>query len=48
LDNTDNRLVNLPISYKGFENISNQFVVGYGLDYNEKFRNLPYIAELNK
>ncbi len=48
LDNTENRLVNLPISYKGFENISNQFVVGYGLDYNEKFRNLPYIAEMNK
>ena len=48
LNNKYNRLVNLSISYEGFVNISNEFVVGYGLDYNEKYRNLPYIAEYNK
>lgn len=34
---------NVPLDYVGFE-IPNQFVVGYGLDAAEKFRNLPYIA----
>lgn len=33
------------IDYKGFE-IPNRFVVGYGLDYAEKFRHLPYVAAL--
>jgi len=33
--------------YVGFE-IPDEFVVGYGLDYNEKFRNLPYIAVLKE
>ena len=37
--------VNLDIRYMGFE-IPNEFVVGYGLDYAERFRNLPYIATL--
>ncbi len=37
--------VNLDIRYTGFE-IPNEFVVGYGLDYAERFRNLPYIATL--
>lgn len=38
----------LPIEpdYCGFE-IPDKFVVGYGLDYNDEYRNLPYIAELN-
>ncbi len=34
-----------PVDYVGFE-ISNEFVVGYGLDYAERYRNLPYIAIL--
>ena len=37
--------VNLDIRYTGFE-IPNEFVVGYRLDYGERFRNLPYIATL--
>ena len=40
---SDNKLLDLPIQYIGFE-IEDQFVVGYGLDYQEKYRNLPYIA----
>jgi hypoxanthine phosphoribosyltransferase len=35
------------IEYVGFE-IPNEFVVGYGLDYGERFRNLPYIAILHE
>lgn len=35
------------IDYLGFE-IVDKFVVGYGLDYEEKFRNLPYIGVINK
>lgn len=34
---------NLPLNYIGFQ-IQNQFVVGYGLDYAQKFRGLPYIG----
>ncbi|MEZ5313959.1 MAG: hypothetical protein R2862_10080 [Thermoanaerobaculia bacterium] len=33
----------VPIDYRGFE-IANEFVVGFGLDFNERYRNLPYIA----
>lgn len=40
------RKVNVPIHYVGFE-IPNQFVVGYGLDYQQKYRNLPYLAVLD-
>jgi len=36
-----------PVEYVGFE-IPNQFVVGYGLDYGERYRNLPYIAILHE
>ncbi len=35
------------IDYVGFE-IPNQYVVGYGLDYQQKYRNLPYLAVLDK
>lgn len=35
--------VSVPINYLGFT-IPDKFVVGYGLDYNEKYRNLPYIS----
>ena len=43
---SDNKLLDLPVHYTGFD-IEDKFVVGYGLDYQEKFRNLPYIAEYN-
>jgi len=39
------RIVNVPVDYKGFD-MPNIFVVGYGLDYNEKYRNIQFIAEL--
>ena len=45
LDRPALRIVDLPLAYKGFE-IPEQFVVGYGLDYNQKYRNLPYISLL--
>lgn len=43
LDKRERRLVDVPIDYVGFV-IPNAFVVGYGLDYAELYRNLPYIA----
>ena len=39
--------VDVPIKYEGFS-IQDVFVVGYGLDYGELYRNLPYIAILSK
>src|SRR5207253_4459350 len=42
----DRRKVELPTRYVGFQ-IPNRFVVGYGLDYDERHRNLPYVAVLN-
>jgi hypoxanthine phosphoribosyltransferase len=45
LEKRDIQMVPLDIRYKGFE-IPNEFVVGYGLDYAERYRNLPYIATL--
>lgn len=39
------RLVDIPLRYKGFD-LPDQFVVGYGLDYREKYRNLPFVALL--
>jgi hypoxanthine phosphoribosyltransferase len=47
LDKKERRVVDVPIDYRGFE-IPNIFVVGYGLDFDNKYRNLPYIAELKK
>ncbi len=43
LDKREARKVDVPIDYCGFP-IDNLFVVGYGLDYAERFRNLPYIG----
>ena len=43
LDNSSERLLNIPIAYRCFE-MPDQFVVGYGLDHDENYRNLPYIA----
>lgn len=47
LNKPANRKVDVPIKYVGFD-IENDFVVGFGLDYSEKYRNLPYIAVLNR
>ncbi len=47
LDCKVQRLVELPIKYNGFE-IDSKFVIGYGLDYEEKYRNLPYIAKFRQ
>jgi len=43
LDKPSRRKVKVPIAYKGFT-VPDRFIVGYGLDYNEKYRNLPYIG----
>jgi hypoxanthine phosphoribosyltransferase len=45
LDKPDRRKVRVAIDYVGFT-IPNKYVVGYGLDYQNKYRNLPYIAVL--
>jgi hypoxanthine phosphoribosyltransferase len=45
LDKRVRRLVDLPLDYVGFE-IPDEFVVGYGLDYRQRFRNLPFVATL--
>lgn len=45
LDKPARRLVDIPIDYLGFT-IPDRFVVGYGLDYGEFYRNLPYIGVL--
>lgn len=47
LDKPARRIVDLPIAYRGFE-IPDKFVVGYGLDYRQHYRNLPFIATLTK
>jgi hypoxanthine phosphoribosyltransferase len=44
-DKSDRRLIDIPIKYKGF-NIPDRFVVGYGLDHREKYRNLPFVGLL--
>ena len=41
------RLIDQPRRYVGFD-IPDDFVLGYGLDYNQRFRNLPYIAVMNE
>jgi hypoxanthine phosphoribosyltransferase len=45
LDKPDRRKVELPTRYVGFE-IPDRFAIGYGLDYAERYRNLPYVATL--
>ena len=47
LEKPERRKVDLEIRYTGFE-IPNRFVIGYGLDHGERFRNLPYVAALNQ
>lgn len=46
LDKVERRKHNIPIDYIGFS-IPNKFIIGYGLDYQDKYRNLPYIAVLD-
>ncbi len=43
LDKASMRSVEIPVDYRGFE-IENKFVFGYGLDLDEKYRNLPFIG----
>lgn len=45
LNKPSRRQVSVPLDYIGFD-IPNEFVVGYGLDYNEIYRNLPFIGVL--
>lgn len=45
LDKPERRKADVVADYKGFE-VPDEFVVGYGLDYAEKYRNLPYIGVL--
>ncbi len=45
LDKPDRRQVQIEAEYVGFR-IPNKYVVGYGLDYKDRYRNLPYIAVL--
>lgn len=46
LDKSEKRQVDVPIDLVGFR-IPNEFVVGYGLDYAQRYRNLPYITVLD-
>ncbi len=45
LDKQERRLVDVPLDYCGFT-VPDRFLVGYGLDYRERYRHLPYIAIL--
>ena len=47
LSKPSRRKVELPVKYNGYE-IDDHFVIGYGMDYNERFRGLPYIGILDE
>jgi len=47
LDKATRRLVDIPVKYRCFE-IPDRFVVGFGLDYDQRYRALPYIGILKK
>jgi hypoxanthine phosphoribosyltransferase len=47
LTKPERRRVELPIRYVGFE-IPNRFAIGYGLDHEQRYRNLPYVAALEE
>jgi hypoxanthine phosphoribosyltransferase len=47
LDKREARDFDMPVKYRGFH-VPNEFVVGYGLDYDEFYRNLPYIGVLKQ
>ncbi len=46
LTKPERREVDVPVRYVGFE-IPNKFVIGYGLDFDQRYRNLPYVAVLH-
>ena len=46
LDKPERRVVDLKVDYTGFE-IPDQFVVGYGMDYDQRYRDLPFIGVVN-
>lgn len=46
LDKPERRVVDLKVDYTGFT-IPDEFVVGYGMDYDQKYRNLPYIGTVS-
>ena len=46
LDKTEERKVDIKVDYAGFE-LSDGFLVGYGLGFQERYRNLPYVARIN-
>jgi hypoxanthine phosphoribosyltransferase len=47
LDKPERRRIDLPVDYVGFV-IPDEFIVGYGIDYAQKYRNLPYIATVEE
>ncbi len=47
LDKPARRKADIQADYKGYD-VPDEFIVGYGLDYNEKYRNLPYIGVLKR
>ena len=47
LDKPDRRRANVPVHYRGFT-VPDEFIVGYGLDYAEQYRNLPFVAALKE
>ncbi len=47
LDKPERRKVEVPVDYVGFV-IPDEFVIGYGIDYAERYRNLPYVASLKE
>jgi len=47
LNKPNRRVVDVPLDYIGFD-IPDEFVLGYGLDFDEKYRNLPYVGVLKK
>ena len=47
LDKPDRRIVDIEAEYVGFS-IPNEFVIGFGLDFNQKYRNLPYVGVLKE
>ena len=47
LDKPSGRRVEIEVDYIGFE-VEDKFIVGYGLDFDQKYRNLPYISFLEE
>lgn len=45
LNKKERRVRNIPVKYVGFE-VPDEFIIGYGIDYAEKYRNLPFVGTL--